>query len=142
MEENTQEKKKSGMHGCLKGCLIFLGVVVLAVAVVVGIVYHKRGAIKTWAVTKMFDTIETGIMENLPEDVDEEKVRETMNRLETAIIDGKFAAERVEQILPEFERAMEDNRLDADEIKYLLGMINEAIDQSLSEVESSPELPE
>ena len=136
-DEVSQEKEKPRMHGCLKGCLIFLGVCVLIFAVAGGVIYYKRGSIKNWAVTKMFDTVETKFMDSLPEDVDEEEVRETLDGLKTAIVEEKLSRKEMEEILSEFQRAMEDQKLDADEINRLLEVINEAIEQSASETNSA-----
>jgi signal recognition particle GTPase len=122
-----QEEQKPGMHGCLKGCLIFLGVCVFAFIVTVGVVYYKRTAIKNWAVVKTFDAMETGLMESLPEDVDREKVVETLDCLETAIIEGDISGEELETLLPEFQRAMKDQELDTEEINHLLDVINEIL---------------
>jgi hypothetical protein len=95
--------------------------------VTVGVVYYKRKAIKNWAVVKAFDVMEAGLMESLPEDVDREKVMETLDRLETAIIKGDISGEELEAILPEFQRAMKDQELDAEEIDRLLDVINEIL---------------
>lgn len=122
-----QEEQKPGMHGCLKGCLIFLGVCVAAFIVTVSVVFYKRAAIKNWAIVKAFDAVETGLMEGLPEDVDGEKVRETLDRLETAIIEGDISGEELETVMPEFQRAMKDQKLDAEEINRLLNLINEIL---------------
>lgn len=125
--KQEQEEQKRGMHGCLKGCLIFLGMCVAVFIVTVGVVYYKREAIKNWAVVKAFDAMEAGLMESLPEDVDREKVMETLDRLETAIIEGDISGEELEAILPEFQRAMKDQELDAEEIDRLLDVINEIL---------------
>ncbi len=135
-EEISQEKEKPRMHGCLKGCLIFLGVCVLAFVVMVGVVYYKGEAIKTWAVERTFDTIETRFMDNLPEGVDKEEVKETLERLKIVVIEGELSRNEVKKMLSEFERAMEDEKLDADEINHLLEVINEAIEQGFPETSS------
>ena len=122
-----QEEQKPGMHGCLKGCLIFLGMCVATFIVTVSVVFYKREAIKNWAVVKAFDAMEMGLMESLPEDVDREKVMETLDRLETAIIEGDISGKELETVLPEFQRAMKDNELDAEEIDRLLDMIKKIL---------------
>ena len=128
-EEISQEKGKPRMHGCLKGCLIFFGVCVLAFVIGVAVLYHKREDVKTWAVEKTFATIEEGLMQDLPEGVDREEVKVTLDRLKTAIIEGKLSAEELERIAPEFERAVEDDELSADEIRHLLEVINKVIEE-------------
>ena len=135
-DEVSQEKEKPRMHGCLKGCLIFLGVCVLIFVVMVGVVYYKGETIKTWAVERTFDTIETRFMDNLPEGVDKEEVKETLERLKIVVIDGELSRKEVKKMLSEFERAMEDEKLDADEINHLLEVINEAVEQSASGADS------
>ena len=136
-EEMSQEKEKPRMHGCFKGCLIFLGVCILAFIVIVGVIYYKGEAIKTWAVEKMFDKIETEFTGNLPEGVDEGEVKETLERLKTAIVEEGLSRKEVQKMLAEFEEAMEDEELDTDEINHLLEVINEIIEQSAYETNTT-----
>ena len=122
-----QEEQKPRMHGCLKGCLVFLGVCVFTFIVTVSVVYYKRESIKNWVVVRAFDAMEAGLTESLPEGVDRENVREMLDHLETAIIEGDISGKELETILPEFQRAMEDKELDAEEINHLLDVINEIL---------------
>ena len=123
--ENSQEKPR--MHGCLKGCLIFVGICMLTFIVTVGVIYHKRKAIKTWAITKVFETLDTGFLDALPEDVDKEQVRGTLDRLKKAVIEGKLSEEKLRVILAEFQEMMEDQELDADEVNHLLEIIDDTL---------------
>lgn len=126
-EEISQEKQKPGMHGCLKGCLVFLAVCVVGFVVTVAVVYHKREALKNWAVEKTFSTMEKAFLEKMPEDIDKEKVTETLGRFRTAILEGDFSEKDLEKVMSEFQNVMEDRKLDADEINHLLKVFDEML---------------
>lgn len=126
-EDISQEKEKPGMHGCLKGCLIFIAVCMVTFVVVGGVVYYKRDTIKGWFVDRTFAVLEGAVLQELPEDVDKEKVRETLGELKTVITEGKVSEKQLKEIMREFEKMMADQKLDADEINALLVVIKETL---------------
>ncbi len=125
VEEVTEREEKPRMHGCLKGCLIFLGICVLVFIIAVGFLYYKKDYFVNWA----FNTMKTKFIENLPEDIDREEVSKTLDRLKTAVVEEKISREELKEILPEFQSAMEDEKLDADEVNHLLEVINDALEK-------------
>ncbi len=123
VEEVTQVEEKPRMHGCLKGCLVFLGTCLLVFIIAVSLIYYKRDYFVNWA----FNSMKTKFVEALPEDIDRGEVSKTLDRLKTAVVNDEISSEELKEILPEFQSAMEDGKLDADEVNHLLEIINNAL---------------
>ena len=134
VEEVTQVEEKPRMHGCLKGCLVFLGICVLVFIIAVGIIYYKKDYFVNWA----FNTMEAKFIEILPEDIDREKFSKTLTRLKTAVANEEISSEELKEILPEFQSVMEDGKLDADEVNHLLEIINNALEEEIPAETVSP----
>ena len=124
--ESKQEEPQR-MHGCLKGCLIFVGVFLLISVLTVSFIYYKREAVTRWIVDKMFTTMEEEFMGKLEDDVDKGRVKETLSRLKKEIVEGDVSKDDMEKLRVEFEKIVEDEKIDSEEINHLMDAIEDIL---------------
>jgi len=126
-EPVTQPKK-----GMSKGCLITLivvgiiGVVIIAMGIVC---YVYKDEIIDAGLSKMTDGLGDAIIENLPEGVTAEQVRELMDELKIAFKEGKVDESELQELSSRFQKIAKQEEISQKEAEEMIEFIEEVIEE-------------
>ena len=115
------EKKKGG---CLKGCLVSLGVIFIMVIIGGGLLWFYRGKV----ISKATKVMETKIVKRLPEGIDKKEVKELFAKARKAIKTGDYDKKKLKAVGRECKKALKDKKLTEEEINKIIKELKEALE--------------
>lgn len=100
--------------------LIILAVVAVLFIAVIALLYFQGDKIAALAVEKTMPFIEDSVRQNLPEEIDEQEVRDAFAKVTEKIKSGHFNKADLQKLMQTFKDSMDDKKIDAEEAKQLL----------------------
>ncbi|MBN2356844.1 hypothetical protein JXO59_12080 [candidate division KSB1 bacterium] len=102
-----------------KVLLIILAVVVVLFIALIAVFYFQGDKIAALALEKTMPYIQDSVVQNLPEDLDEQQVRDTFAKVTDKIKSGDYNKADLHELMQTFKESMEDKNIDADEAEKM-----------------------